>query len=145
MNEVEITKEQRQEIISALNRFGEQMTELACVFHAKIEKLSPYIELLASLEPAAPQQKKRKKSKWHPADERPMRSESFPHYSVDVVGEANGKLHVVFWNEAVGSWKSSYLNPGMHIAIDRWRHLKKCERIDRNWQGEPWPDEGGEE
>lgn len=73
MNEVEITKEQQQKIIIALNRFGEQMTELACVFHAKIEKLSPYIELLASLEPAAPQQKKRKKSKWHPANERLMR------------------------------------------------------------------------
>jgi hypothetical protein len=90
---------------------------------------------------AAPQQKKRKKSKWHPADERPMRSKSFPDYSVDVIGEVCDSLEVVYWNDHRKIWKGGLAMPK---GVKRWRFLKKLERKGHDWQGEPWPDEGGE-
>lgn len=137
MSEIEL--KQRQCLVNnrPLEDVMQDRTEIAKVIVALIDEIKRLHNELA-----APQQKKRKKSKWHPADERPMRSKSFPDYSVDVIGEVCDSLEVVYWNDHRKIWKGGLAMPK---GVKRWRFLKKFERKGHDWQGEPWPDEGGED
>lgn len=106
--------------------------------------LADAVKLLADAvdELAALKVEKRKKSKWHPQVERPMKSKKFESCSVEVFAEVGDRFEFIYWNNSIKAWVQAnwIIN-----NVKRWRYLKKSERKWRDWQGEPWPDEGGEE